>query len=155
MAEKEFIQHIREFNRFYASILGVYNQYALNTKYSLAEARILGEVQRNPGCTASWISRYMDMDKSYAARILRRFEKNGLLVREEVLSDSRKRCLRLTDEGRRVYLEFEKLSDERIQLQLSLIPEEDWHKLENAMKDIQAIWKEDLSYGKNRNSSGV
>ena len=95
------------------------------------------------------------MDKSYAARILRRFEKNGLLVREEVLSDSRKRCLRLTDEGRRVYLEFEKLSDERIQLQLSLIPEEDWHKLENAMKDIQAIWKEDLSYGKNRNSSGV
>lgn len=142
MEEERLIASMREFNRFYARVLGAFDQYALGTSYSLAQARILGELGRNRGCTANSMAVYLDMDRSYVARIVAGFEKNGLLEKRGTAEDSRKKCLWLTAEGEKLYQEFEEKSDDKIRNQLQGVDASKWSCLEQAMQQIHRILSE-------------
>ena len=139
MQEQELIASMREFNRFYARILGVFDKYALGTDYTLAQARILMEIGRQPGCSANSIAVYLDMDRSYVARLLKGFEKNGLLQRLASQADSRKKCLWLTTNGEAVYHALEKKSDERVRLPLEHIPVRERERLVRAVTELSRI----------------
>lgn len=148
MADKEIVAALRTFNRFYARVLGVFDQYALGTDYTLAQARILVEIGRQEGCSANCIAIYLGMDRSYVARILKGFEKNGLLVRKVSAADSRKKCLWLTDAGREVYEVLEEKSNERVQQQVAGLSVAEQLRLQKAVGEICTILGEAKQYDK-------
>jgi len=98
--EDKFIKKIREFNRFYTDFLGTMNNRILNSNYSLAESRILFEIDNNTKCTACDIVSVLNIDKSYLSRILKTFERNKLIVKKRSTEDARSFFLLLTEKGK-------------------------------------------------------
>ena len=74
------------------------NKY-LGSEYSPTEARVLFEIYENDGCNAAYISKKMNIDKSYLSRIIKYHEKNGYITRIISQIDSRTYNLHLTSSG--------------------------------------------------------
>ena len=98
---RDAIGQVRRFNRFYTGQIGVVGDY-LSSDYSLAETRVLYELAHREQPTASAIADGLRLDRGYLSRILRRFHKDGLLVRtkygigESVSTDRGKTWAELT-----------------------------------------------------------
>jgi DNA-binding MarR family transcriptional regulator/GNAT superfamily N-acetyltransferase len=90
----------RRFNRTYTRFLGTLNNHYLNTEYSLAEGRVLYELATRSGSQAKDVAEALSLDAGYLSRILRKFEKNGLVVRAAAKDDGRAANLQLTSRGR-------------------------------------------------------
>src|SRR5579859_5986819 len=90
----------RRFNRAYTRFLGTLNDHYLQTEYSLAEGRVLYELATRPGPQAKDVAEALGLDAGYLSRILRKFEKNGLVVRAAAKDDRRAANLQLTSRGR-------------------------------------------------------
>ncbi|MDT3499138.1 MarR family transcriptional regulator, partial [Bacillus toyonensis] len=91
--DKKIIYEIRQFNRFYTKVLGLFNNQILDTDYSLTETRILFEISERTECIANNLVQELNIDRSYMSRILRRFEKEGLIEKRSSIKDSRKNLL--------------------------------------------------------------
>ena len=87
---------MRRFNRFYTRQIGVLRKTYLDSPYSLGEARVLYEIAQRGAVTASEIGRALDLDAGYLSRVLRNFEKRGLIVRKASATDARQSHLTLT-----------------------------------------------------------
>ena len=114
MKEIDSITEIRGFNRFYTSILGLLNQHILNSGYSLTEARVIFEISKTESCTANQLCTTLDIDRSYMSRIIKKFEKEGLVTRQINKYDSRNMEIRLTEKGNEVFKELNNRSNEQI-----------------------------------------
>ena len=75
------IAAVRRFNRFYTRRLGVLRKTYLDSPFSLGAARVLYEIASGHTPTASGIGRALDLDAGYLSRVLRNFEKRGLIRR--------------------------------------------------------------------------
>ncbi len=135
--EESILRNVRTFNRFITAKLNVFNRYALGTSYSLVEGRIIGEIGRNEGCSANSIVEYLNMDKSYLSRILRKLESDGLINRMVSEGDSRKKHLHLTKRGLKLFMELELLSDMQVEDMLSGLNNDQVEKLMDCMCFIQ------------------
>lgn len=93
------IDHIRKFNRFYTNVLGLLNQHYLSD-FSLTEARILFDLDDLGCCTANILSSRLNIDKSYMSRIIKGFEKRGLVNKSISSDDGRAYTIELTQTGR-------------------------------------------------------
>src|ERR1700760_111408 len=102
------IAKFRHFNRMYTRYLGTLNEGLLNSAYSLAEARVLWEMANREAPTASEIAEELGMDPGYLSRLLRKFERDGLLKRKISEQDGRYAELVLTARGKS---EFKKLNE--------------------------------------------
>lgn len=101
MNEKnEVVNCIRKFNRFYTVQLGYLNQNYLGSGFSVTETRILFEVNSADGISAKELCSLLQLDKSYMSRMIRSFEKNGIIRREVSKSDKRANCIFLTEKGK-------------------------------------------------------
>ena len=76
------IATVRGFNRFYTRQIGVLRKRFLDSPFSLGEARVLYEIASGRAPTASDVGRALDLDAGYLSRVLRQFEKRGLVQRE-------------------------------------------------------------------------
>ncbi|HWX72996.1 MAG TPA: helix-turn-helix domain-containing protein, partial [Xanthobacteraceae bacterium] len=92
---KRRVAAVRRFNRFYTRQIGVLRKTFLDSPYSLAEARVLYEIASSVAPTASAIGRTLDLDAGYLSRVLRNFEKRGLIQRRVSASDARQSHLAL------------------------------------------------------------
>lgn len=108
--EKEVLK-IREFNRFYTSIISVLDQSVLDSGFSLAEARALFEVGQLQPCTARNIMEEVNIDEGYLSRILQKLELEGWIVKEQSEQDRRKYQLRLTEKGETKVVLLESLAN--------------------------------------------
>src|SRR5215207_6113147 len=97
---EERVAAVRRFNRFYTQHIGVLHDGWLDSPFSLTEARVLYEIRQRDGATATEIGRDLGLDAGYMSRILRRFQKSGLIRKEQSPSDARQCFLSLTPEGR-------------------------------------------------------
>lgn len=130
---------IREFNRFYTNIIGLVNKTVLGSPYSLAEVRVLLEIDSAGQCTAKDLTKLLQIDPGYLSRMLNRFIKDDLVVRSKSLTDGRAQVLSLTNKGRDT---FQKLSEEstiQITKILEHFPNSDQEKLVRSMKVANAI----------------
>lgn len=99
LLEKQ-INIIRKFNRYYTNILGLLDQHLLKSTLSLAEVRLLYEVEHNPGCTSKMIANTLCIDAGYLSRLLKGLEHAGYLTKTPSATDARAYSLMLTDAGR-------------------------------------------------------
>src|SRR5580658_4231127 len=95
------IAAVRSFNRFYTRQIGVLRKNFLDSPYTLGEARVLYEIGRRRLPTASDVGRALDLDAGYLSRVLRNFEKSGLIERTTSVRDARQRHLALTARGKK------------------------------------------------------
>lgn len=88
------ISEIRKFNRFYTVNMGFLNSEYLDSKYSIAETRILFEIKIHQTCIQNDIVQTLHIDKSYLSRIVQRLCAKGIV--EKIKSDDDKRTTRIT-----------------------------------------------------------
>ncbi len=130
---------IRTFNRYYAILLGVFEGKLFASPYSITELRVIGEIGRHQGVKAHTIAKFLQMDRSYLSRIIKKFEKHDLLVRKPDAADQRVWQLELTEKGNALYQEIEIKSDQKILTLLANLQPDEIAELHAAMKTIQTI----------------
>src|SRR5690348_8443969 len=96
-------QEIRRFNRFYTRQIGVLAEDLLDTPFSLAEGRLIYEIANSEPATAATLKAATGLDQGYLSRLLKGFERQGLVVRRAHPDDGRIRLLHLTAKGRTAF----------------------------------------------------
>jgi DNA-binding MarR family transcriptional regulator/GNAT superfamily N-acetyltransferase len=130
---------VRGFNRFYTRQIGVLRKTYLDTAYPLGEARVLYEIARGRAPTASEIARALDLDAGYLSRLLRNFEKRGLIQRKVSASDARQSHLALSPRGRSAFALLERRSQGNTAAMLGRLSPADQARLIAAMNTIESL----------------
>ena len=133
------IEAVRRFNRFFTRRIGVLRGGLLHTPYSLTEARILFEISRRDGLTASDLSRELGLDPGYLSRILARLEQKGLIDKVRSETDARRRLLLLTPQGQDAFSLLDSRSREEVAEMLCELSEGDQRRLLEAMQTIEGV----------------
>jgi DNA-binding MarR family transcriptional regulator/GNAT superfamily N-acetyltransferase len=133
------VADMRRFNRFYTRRIGLLERGLLKTRFPLTQARIIFELAQREQSTASDLIRELDIDPGYLSRILGAFEQDGLIQKTRSKSDSRRRLLKLTAEGKKSFAELDERASQEIKVLLQGLPGEDQQRLLNAMRTIEDI----------------
>lgn len=125
MVSAATIARVREFNRSWTEVLGLLDRGLLDTEHTLAEARVLFELARQPSWERSTLQERLSIDPSFLSRVLRRLEKNGLVVSTPSAEDGRALDITLTDRGHDAYEILDERSSHQIEALLRpLTPEQ-------------------------------
>jgi DNA-binding MarR family transcriptional regulator/GNAT superfamily N-acetyltransferase len=138
-ATQQHIAAVRRFNRFYTRQIGVLRKDYLDSPYSLGEMRVLYELAHGGARTASDIGRALDLDAGYLSRVLRNFEKRGLISRTISGDDARQSHLALTARGAKMFAPFEKRSQEFVGGMLARLKPDEQARLVASMGSIQSL----------------
>ena len=130
------VDGVRRFNRFYTQRIGVLAENYLRTPYTLAESRVLFELAHREGPSPSDLASALDLDAGYLSRILRRFERDGLVTRTASATDGRRAVLGLTAAGRAAFGPLNDRSHEDIAALLAPLPAERQERVLGAMAAI-------------------
>lgn len=133
------IQTIRRFNRFYTNILGLLDKHMLDSEFSLAEVRVLYDIEHTEVCTAKGLSEQLRIDPGYLSRIIKRFEKANLVFRVKSPEDGRLHYLHLTDKGKETLSRMDDLSNGHIFQMINSLPDEDQVSIVESMKTIENV----------------
>jgi DNA-binding MarR family transcriptional regulator/N-acetylglutamate synthase-like GNAT family acetyltransferase len=133
------IADLRRFNRFYTQKIGVLEEGLLSGPFSLTEARVLYELAREEQLTATRLGRQLALDPGYLSRILRSFERRGLLRRTRSPSDRRLGLLSLTAQGQAAFAPLDARSHDQIGAMLRGLPEDEQIRLVAAASTIQRL----------------
>jgi DNA-binding MarR family transcriptional regulator/L-amino acid N-acyltransferase YncA len=134
------IADILRFNRFYTQKIGVLNEGLLRSEFSLTESRVIYELANREQPTAGELARDLELDAGYLSRILRRLEKQDMLMRRRSTKDGRQSLLRLTGAGRKRFAMLNRRSHDDIAESLQGISERQQQRLLSAMADISEVW---------------
>jgi DNA-binding MarR family transcriptional regulator/N-acetylglutamate synthase-like GNAT family acetyltransferase len=133
------IEMVRRFNRFYTRQIGVLHEHLLQSPFSLTEVRVLYELANRQRPTATDLVRALKVDPGYLSRMVRNFEKRGLLTRKPSRLDGRQSHLALTSKGRNTFTPLDNASSQEVSVLLARLPENDQHRLLNAMHTIESL----------------
>src|SRR5688572_32578770 len=97
------VAQVRRFNRFYTRVVGALDEGHLHSSFSLAETRVLYEIAHADALTATDLGRDLRLDAGYLSRMLRGFERRGLVERVRVPTDGRRSLLQLTPKGQSTF----------------------------------------------------
>lgn len=103
----------RRFNRFYTRLLGLLDEEIVKSGFSLAEGRVLFELNARRDCDATEIASSLGLDPGYLSRILRKLDDAGLVDRSTSPTDARSAILRLTRKGKSSFAELNRRSSEQ------------------------------------------
>jgi DNA-binding MarR family transcriptional regulator/GNAT superfamily N-acetyltransferase len=135
---EQHIAAVRRFNRFYTRQIGVLRKGYLDSPYSLGEMRVLYEIAHGAR-TASEIASNLDLDAGYLSRVLRHFEKRGLIKRTASAKDARQSHLTLTARGRRMFAPMEKRSQRLVGDMLDALDPASQERIVCAMNSIETL----------------
>jgi DNA-binding MarR family transcriptional regulator/GNAT superfamily N-acetyltransferase len=130
---------VRGFNRFYTRQIGVLQEGLLSSPFSLTEVRVLYELAHRHKPTAVELCRELGLDAGYLSRILRSFERKGLIRREPSAVDARRSFLALTGKGRRVFAPLEARSNRQVATMLGRLSPMQEKRLMEAMHAIEEL----------------
>src|SRR5215208_274489 len=117
------VDAVRAFNRFYTRLIGLLRQGYLDSTFSLTEVRVLYELAHRDQSTAGELARELDLDPGYLSRILRRFDRDGLIERTRSRSDGRQTLLRLSEPGRAAFAPLDAAARDQVGALLRRRPE--------------------------------
>lgn len=94
------VEAVRRFNRFYARHTGALHERLHKSTLSLTEVRILHELAQLRASTAADLSRNLGLDTGYLSRLIKNFQKLGLVARRKNESDGRAHLLSITPDAK-------------------------------------------------------
>jgi DNA-binding MarR family transcriptional regulator/GNAT superfamily N-acetyltransferase len=130
---------VRAFNRFYTRQIGLLQQGLLDSRFSLTEARVLYELAHRDRTTATEIGDALGLDAGYLSRILRRFDKDGLIAKSRDTEDGRRSHLALTAAGREAFAGLDAASRREIGAMLDRLDRGDQRRLVGCMNAIEGL----------------
>jgi DNA-binding MarR family transcriptional regulator/GNAT superfamily N-acetyltransferase len=142
MASAPIAQHVeavRRFSRFYTRQIGLLQEKILRSPFSLAEARVIYELAHHEKTTASELSGELGLDPGYLSRILRDFNKRGLIDKGRSEADGRKKYLCLSANGQAAFARINNRSRSEIEAQLSNLSPADRTRLVQAMQTVEDL----------------
>jgi len=102
--------------------------------YEIAQGHKIGEAP-----TASDVVRALDLDAGYLSRVLRNFEKRGLISRKTSAKDARQSHLALTARGVKMFAPLEQRSQQDVAGMLGKLPEREQARLIASMATIETL----------------
>lgn len=129
----------RRFTRMYTRYLGTLNEGLFNTRYSLPEGRVLYELATRATPNAKDIAHALGMDPGYLSRLLRKFERAGLLKRKPSSHDARYADLLLTTRGQSEFKNLNALSERQAATILQSLSPAQRARLTGCMQAIDEI----------------
>jgi DNA-binding MarR family transcriptional regulator/GNAT superfamily N-acetyltransferase len=138
---------VRRFSRFYTRQLGLLDEGLLNSAFSLTEARVLYELATHATLTATELSRDLGIDPGYLSRLLKEFEKQGLITRAPSPGDGRLALLQITDLGRAAFEPLDEASRRQILSMVRHLMPVEAARLVQAMEAIQSLILGSVSSG--------
>lgn len=142
MASTQIAQHVeavRRFSRYYTKQIGLLQEKILRSPFSLAEARVIYELAHHEKTTATELANELGLDPGYLSRILRDFNKRGLIDKGRSESDGRKKLLRLSENGQAAFAGINARSRREIEDSLNNLSPTDQARLVQAMQTIEAL----------------
>jgi len=150
MSQQQQTESIRAFNRFWTNHMGVLDAGLLDTPFSVTEARVLFELGQSAEAGRAGPDRKTEMDMlrlrhelridpGYLSRIVKRFERGGLVEATPSSSDARRRVLRLTERGIVAFEDLDARSTEQATSIQSGLTEENRRRLVAAMATIRGL----------------
>src|SRR2546426_895741 len=130
---------VRRFNRFYTRQIGLLQETLLRSPFSLTEARVLYELGNRAPTHATALGQELGLDAGYLSRILRGFERRGLLERAPSKTDGRQSVLGLTGRGRTAFAQLDSASRREIGTLLDRLPAPDQLRLGASMHTIEQL----------------
>jgi len=131
------VDAVRRFNRFYTRKIGVLGEGLHDSPFTLTQARVLYELAHRERPTASDLVKDLGLDPGYLSRILRNFERQGLLARAASVADARQRHLALTSPGRKTFADLERTTREQVAALLAPLSAPQQDRIETAMRQIE------------------
>lgn len=143
-APDDRIAVVRRFNRFYTRRIGVLDAGHLRSPFSLGEVRVLYELAHWPGArgappTATDVGRELGLDAGYLSRMLRDFERRGLVERTPSPSDGRQSHLRLTAAGEAAFADLDARARDDVAALLDALGDAEQERLLGAMRTVEAV----------------
>ena len=142
MSDNDFdrrVGAVRRFNRFWTRQIGVLREGYMESSFSLTEVRVLYELAHREETTASELGEELGLDAGYLSRVLRGFEKHGLIHKRPSEGDGRRRLLRLTERGREAFAPLDARSRNDIGAMLGSLPVAEQERLVEAMRTIEEL----------------
>jgi len=133
------VDAVRRFNRFYTRRIGALRGDFVGSPYPLPEARLIYELGRRRRCTATELSRELDLDAGYLSRLVASLKRRGVLQSRRSLEDARASLLSLTDAGRRAFALLDSRSREEVASMLGALAKPDQSRLVGALQAVQGI----------------
>ncbi|HZS84086.1 MAG TPA: bifunctional helix-turn-helix transcriptional regulator/GNAT family N-acetyltransferase [Stellaceae bacterium] len=130
---------MRRFNRFYTAKIGVLREGLLDSAFPLPEARVLYELANRERPVAAELAKDLGLDPGYLSRILRGFERRGLLSRQPSPEDGRRSLLSLTEAGRQAFAPLDARSRSEIGAMLVGLSAGEQRRLIEAMRTIESL----------------
>jgi DNA-binding MarR family transcriptional regulator/N-acetylglutamate synthase-like GNAT family acetyltransferase len=131
------VEAVRRFSRFYTRKIGLLSEAILDSPYSLTEARVLYELAHPDGRNPTELAADLDLDAGYVSRVVKSFERRGLVSRERSTADRRRIRIRLTDEGRAAFDGLNAGSRSQIEGLLSGVDADGQERVVAAMRTIE------------------
>jgi DNA-binding MarR family transcriptional regulator/GNAT superfamily N-acetyltransferase len=135
----DHVDAIRRFNRFYTRQIGLLQDVVYKSPYSLTEVRVLYELAHRDQCTASELCKDRGLDPGYLSRMLRSFEKQGIIVRKSAASDARQHHVSLTAHGRRVFAPLNQRSADDVARMLQPLSPAQQSRLVESARAIETL----------------
>jgi DNA-binding MarR family transcriptional regulator/GNAT superfamily N-acetyltransferase len=142
MTSRELEQRVeaaRRFNRFYTRKIGVLHEGAYRSPFSLTEVRVLYELAHRHESTATALGRELGLDAGYLSRILRGFERRGLVLKTRSAADGRQSHLSLTAQGRKVFAPLDARSHDEVAAMLAGLSPATQARVVGAMQTIERV----------------
>ena len=130
---------VRRFNRFYTRRIGVLHERLADTRFSLAESRLLWEFAHRNKTTAAELARELDLDPGYLSRLLQRLKAGKLIRAERSSEDARHLHLSLTAAGKRAFAPLDRRSEADVAALLAALDEAGQRSLLAAMASIETL----------------
>lgn len=131
---------VRRFNRFYTRKVGALDEAHLGSPYNLAEMRVLYEVAQAPaGLTPKALAAQTDMDPGYLSRVLKRFEREGVLQRQVSAADARSVTVWLSSDGIRAYNDYLGAAQGAVEAMIAKLSTSEKARLIRAMGEIETL----------------
>jgi len=130
---------VRGFNRFYTRQIGILQKGYLNSRFSVADVRVLYELAHREKPTATEISTALGLDAGYLSRILLSFEKRGLIARKPSSADARRNYVSLTRKGQTAFARLDRKSHAEVAAMLGKLTSSARHRLVDAMHNIEQL----------------
>jgi len=149
------VEALREFNRFYTRRIDVLRNDYLGSPFALPEARLVFEIGRTPGISATTLGRELGIDLGYLSRVLQGLKRRGYVQAKRAPEDARRATLTLTEKGRKAFALLNTRSRDKAVTMLEPLSASQKARLVSAMDTVTGLLSPEKSTSIREDQSGI